>query len=357
MRNGQIPWGSFPRVRTMASYTALIPAAGSGRRLHPFTFTRPKPLIFVAGKPILGHILDALSGVVDEVTVIVGYMADKVEAYCLEGYVDTFKLNFVPQDKQLGLGHAVLQAKDVVPEGGLIITLGDEIFGQGYGEMMTTHAANMPCDASIGLKIVDEPSKYGIVELDGSGRIIAMVEKPEDPPSDTALAGVYIFERASDIFSALDTLVEQDIRTRGEYQLTDAMQMMTKEGSLFKGFVINRWYDCGRPDMLVRVNHRLLEDLPPVNHVDANAILEDSVVVPPVALEGKCIVKRSVVGPYVSLGSGTEIRDSVLTDCIIGEDCDVRNIVLNDTVLADRVVVRGKSHRMTVGEKTLIDME
>ncbi|NOQ53147.1 MAG: NTP transferase domain-containing protein [Thermoplasmata archaeon] len=341
----------------MARYTALIPAAGSGIRLRPFTFTRPKPLIFVAGKPILGHILDALVGVVDEVTVIVGYMADKVESYCLEAYGDSFKFNFVPQEKQLGLGHAVLQAKDVVLEGGLIITLGDEIFGMGYREMLATHSTNLPRDASVGLKVVDEPSKYGIVELDGNGRIIAMVEKPEDPPSDTALAGVYIFERASDIFSALDTIVEQDIRTRGEYQLTDAMQMMAREGSVFMGFVIERWYDCGRPDMLVRVNHRLLKDLPPVNHVAEDAVLEDSVIVPPVALEGKCVVKRSVVGPYVSLGSGTEIRDSVLTECIVGEGCDVRNIVLNDSVLADRVVVRGKSHRMTVGEKTLIDME
>ncbi len=344
-------------MRTMARYTALIPAAGSGIRLRPFTFTRPKPLIFVAGKPILGHILDALVGVVDEVTVIVGYMADKVEAYCVEAYGDTFTINFVPQEKQLGLGHAVLQAKATVPEGGLIITLGDEIFGMGYAEMLSIHGANMPCDASIGLKKVDEPSKYGIVELDGGGRIVSMVEKPEDPSSDTALAGVYIFESASAIFTALDKVVERDIRTRGEYQLTDAMQMMVNEGSVFKGFVIKRWYDCGRPDMLVRVNHRLLEDLPPVNHVDEDAVLEDSVVVPPVALEGKCVVKRSVVGPYVSLGSGTEIRDSVLTECIVGEGCDVRNIVLNDSVLADRVVVRGKSHRMTVGEKTLIDME
>ena len=261
------------------------------------------------------------------------------------------------QEEQLGLGHAVLQAKDTVPEGGLLITLGDEIFGMAYSDMLALHGSNMPRDASIGLKVVDEPSKYGIVELDGDDTIVAMVEKPEDPVSDTALAGAYIFERSSDLFSALEYIVAKEIRTRGEFQLTDAMQQMAHEGKVFKGFIIDRWYDCGRPSMLVRVNRRLLEDLPPANHVADDAVLEDSVVIPPVALEGGCVVKRSVVGPYVSLGRDSEIRDSVLTDCIVGEGCDVRNMVLGDSVLADRVEVRGKSHRMTVGEQTLIDME
>jgi glucose-1-phosphate thymidylyltransferase len=341
----------------MARYTALIPAAGSGVRLRPFTFTRPKPLVFVAGKPILGHILDGLVGVVEEVTVIVGFMADKVMGYCNEAYGDSFTFNFVHQEERLGLGHAVLQAKGQVDGDGLLITLGDEIFGMAYGEMLSVHASNMPCDASIGLKVVDEPSKYGIVELDGEGRIVAMVEKPEEPSSDTALAGAYIFESASELFRALEEIVARDVRTRGEYQLTDAMQLMAGEGKVFKGFIIDRWYDCGRPSMLVRVNRRLLQDMPPANHVDENAQLEDSVVVPPVALEGGCVVKRSVVGPFVSLGRDSEVRDSVLTDCIVGEGCDVRNMVLRDSVLADRVEVRGKSHRMTVGEQTLIDME
>jgi glucose-1-phosphate thymidylyltransferase len=135
------------------------------------------------------------------------------------------------------------------------------------------------------------------------------------------------------------------------------MQLMSQEGSAFKGFVIDKWYDCGRPDMLVRVNRRLLEDVPPANHVDEDAQLEDSVVIPPVALDRGCVVKRCVVGPYVTLGKGSEVRDSVLSDCIVGEGCDVRDMVLHESVLADRVVVRGRSHRMTVGEQTLIDMD
>ena len=340
----------------MTSHSALIPAAGSGVRLRPFTFTRPKPLVFVAGKPILGHILDGLAGVVDGVTVIVGYMADKVEAYCRGAYGDTFDFNFVQQTERLGLGHAVLQARGVVPDGGLIITLGDEIFGMAYSEMLSIHGSNQPRDASVGLKVVDDPRKYGIVELAPDGMIVAMEEKPEEPKSDTALAGVYIFEEASSIFSALEEIVSRDIRTRGEYQLTDAMDLMAQGGAVFKGFVIDRWYDCGRPEMLVRVNRRLMQDLEPMNHVDSGATLEDSVVVPPVSLEGGCVIKRSVVGPYVSLGSGTELRDAVLSDCIVGEGCDVRDVVLRESVLADRVVVRGKSHKMTVGEQTLIDM-
>jgi glucose-1-phosphate thymidylyltransferase len=341
----------------MARFSALIPAAGSGTRLRPFTFTRPKPLVYVAGKPILGHILDGLVGVVDQVTVIVGYMADKVETYCNEAYGDTFAFAFVPQAELLGLGHAVLQGRGHTPDGGLIITLGDEIFGMPYADMVTAHDGNQPREASVGLKHVEDPRNYGVVELDDDGVVVAMVEKPEEPTTDTALAGVYIFERASDVFDALQEVVDRDIKTRGEYQLTDAMQLMAREGSVFKSFVIDRWYDCGRPEMLIRVNRRLMEDLPPTNHVDSAADLDQSVVVPPVTIEGRCVVKRSVVGPYVSLAKGTEIRDSVLTDCIVGEGCDVRDVVLRESVLADRVEVRGRSHRMTVGEQTLIDME
>lgn len=341
----------------MARYSALIPAAGSGVRLRPFTFTRPKPLVYVAGKPILGHILDGLVGVVEDVTVIVGYMADKVEGYCKDAYGDTFSFQFVRQADRLGLGHAVLQGRDSVPEGGFIITLGDEIFGLPYSKMLEAHNAAMPCDASVGVKLVDDPRNYGVVEMDGDGTVTAMIEKPKEPTANTALAGVYIFERASDVFEALQSVVDLDIRTRGEYQLTDAMVLMAEGGSRFKGFLIEKWYDCGRPDMLIRVNHRLLEDLPPANHVSEDVEMEQSVIVPPVAMEGGCIIKRSVVGPYVTVGKDTEIRDSVLTECILAEGCDVRNVVLNETVLADKVVVNGRSHRMVVGEQTLINME
>ena len=357
MRNVQVRAGAFRRRRTMTSFTALIPAAGSGVRLRPFTFTRPKPLVYVAGKPILGHILDGLVGVVEDVTVIVGYMADKVERYCTEAYGDAFGFQFVDQGERLGLGHAVLQGRGHVATGGMIVTLGDEIFGMEYSAMMEAHSANMPCDVSLGIKHVEDPRNYGVVEMDTDGRVVAMVEKPEHPRSDTALAGVYIFERADDVFDALQELVDGDIRTHGEYQLTDAMQLMAKGGSVFKGFVIDRWYDCGRPDMLIRVNRRLMDDAPPANHVDGRAELVGSVVVPPVAIEGPCRVERSVVGPYVTLGRGSEVRGSVLSDCIVGEGCRVHDVVLKGSVLADRVVVRGKSHKMTVGEQTLIELE
>lgn len=341
----------------MTSYSALIPAAGSGVRLRPFTFTRPKPLVYVAGKPILGHILDGLVGVVTDVTVIVGYMADQVEAYCQEAYGPRFSFTFVHQEDRQGLGHAVLQGRDAVQPGGLIVTLGDEIFGMPYADMLEAHKASIPCDASIGYKIVEDPRNYGVLEMDDDGTITAMIEKPQEPTTDTAIAGAYIFEDSGRLFRALQEVVDRDIRTRGEYQLTDAMVLMAEEGAVLKGFLIDKWYDCGRPDMLIRVNHRLLDDLPPANHVDPKALLEQSVIVPPVAMEGGCVIKRSIVGPYVTVGRDTEIRDSVLSECILAEGCDVRDMVLHETVLADRVVVRGRSHRMVVGEQTLIDMD
>jgi glucose-1-phosphate thymidylyltransferase len=284
-------------------------------------------------------------------------MADQVKEYCQEAYGPHFSFTFVLQKDRQGLGHAVLQGRDSVREGGLIITLGDEIFGMPYSDMLEAHRAAMPCDATVGYKLVDDPRNYGVLEMDGNGTITAMMEKPQEPTTDTAIAGAYIYEDSARLFDALQEVVDRDIRTLGEYQLTDAMVLMAEDGAVLKGFLIDKWYDCGRPDMLVRVNHRLLDDLPPANHVDPNVVLEQSVIVPPVAMEGGCVIKRSVVGPYVTVGRDTEIRDSVLSDCILAEGCDVRNMVLHETVLADRVVARGRSHRMVVGEQTLIDME
>jgi glucose-1-phosphate thymidylyltransferase len=341
----------------MARYSALIPAAGTGTRLRPITFTRPKPLVFVAGKPILGHILDHLVGVVDDITVVVGHHADKVEEYCRRAYGERFTFHFAHQHELLGLGHAVLAGRGHVPSGGLVVTLGDEIFGVPYERMLEVHASNLPCDASVGIKHVPDPRNYGVVELAADGRVLDMVEKPERPPSEHALAGVYVFERADDVFGAVDELIRRDMRTRGEFQLTDAMRQMVKDGRTLRTIPIDVWYDCGRPDMLLDVNRRLLDAAGPGSWPNHGALLEDSLLVPPVAIEGRCHLSRSVVGPHVSIGEGTHIDGSVLSDCIVGEACEVTDVVLRGSVLADRVVVRGKSHRMTVGEQTLLSMD
>jgi glucose-1-phosphate thymidylyltransferase len=341
----------------MARYSALVPAAGTGTRLRPITFTRPKPLVYVAGRPILGHILDRLVGVVDDVTVVVGHHADKVTAYCERAWADRFTFHFAHQRELLGLGHAVLAGRGHVPSGGLIVTLGDEIFGVPYQRMLEAHAANSPCVASVGIKRVSDPRNYGVVELAADGRVLDLVEKPEHPPSEHAIAGVYVFERADDIFEAVDALIKADTRTRGEFQLTDALRSMVKGGAVLRTFPIDVWYDCGRPDMLLDVNRRLLDAEPPGSLPIAGAALEEAVLVPPVAIEGRCRIQRSVVGPHVSIGDGTRVEGSVISDCIIGEGCEVADVVLRGSVLADRVVVRGRSQRMTVGEQTHMTME
>jgi glucose-1-phosphate thymidylyltransferase len=340
----------------MIKYSALIPAAGTGTRLRPITFTRPKSLVYVAGKPILGHILDNLVGVVDEVTVVVGHYAEKVESYCQRAYGDRLAFHFARQDELLGLGHAVLQGKGHVPSGGLIVTLGDEIFGNPYADMLAKHRLNAPCDGSVGIKVVPDPRNYGVVELAADGRVLDMVEKPEHPATDRALAGVYIFDRPDGVFGAIEELMRRQVRTRGEYQLTDAMTLMLGRGAVLRTFPIDKWYDCGRPDMLIDVNRRLMEAMPADALPVSGAVMEGSVLVPPVAIEGHCHIGRSVVGPYVSIGDGTRIEGAVLSECIVGEGCEVRDVVLHRSVLADRAVITGHPHNMTVGEQTRVEM-
>jgi len=340
----------------MAKYSALIPAAGTGTRLRPITFTRPKTLVYVAGKPILGHILDNLVGVVDEVAVVVGHYAEKVESYCQRAYGDRLTFRFAHQEELLGLGHAVLQGKGLVPSGGLIVTLGDEIFGTPYSDMLARHVLNAPCDGSVGIKVVPDPRNYGVVELAADGRVLDMVEKPEHPQTDKALAGVYVFERPEALFGAIEELIRRGARTRGEYQLTDAMTLMLERGAVLRTIPIDRWYDCGRPEMLIDVNRRLMEAMTPEALPVSGAVLEGATLVPPVAIEGRCHVRRSVVGPYVSIGDGTRIEGAVLSECIVGEGCEVRDVVLHRSVLADRAVITGRPHSMTVGEQTRVEM-
>jgi len=205
---------------------ALIPAAGRGTRLRPQTNTKPKSLLRVADKPIIGHILDNLKTTrIKEVIVILGYMKEQIEEYLEENYSNRFDFIFVEQEPRLGLGHAVYVAKEQAIDQPLMILLGDMIFLQTYREMLQKHRKNGECAASIGVKEVDQPQHYGNVEIT-NGNITRLVEKPATPLSNLAIAGVYIVNDTPLLYKALEQIIENEIQTGEEYQLTDALQRM-----------------------------------------------------------------------------------------------------------------------------------
>ncbi len=315
---------------------AIIPVAGVGTRLRPFTTTVPKPLLPVAGKPILAHILDSLlSAGIDEIVLVTGYMGDKIQEYVEKNY--NVKAQFVEQEETLGLGHAVLIGLEVCNEEPVMIALGDTIIEVGFQDVITSGKN------SIGVHYVEDPRRFGVVELDGD-RVIGMQEKPEHPKSNMAITSPYFFKNSSILRNALDTLIEKDIKTRGEYQLTDAMRIMLENGEEIYVTQIKGWFDCGTVETLLTTNHHLLE------HVPLPEPQENAVLIPPVYIGEDATIEHSVIGPNVSIGENAVIRESVIADSILGNSVEVEHALLKGSVLGNESSYRGSYRKMILGD-------
>ena len=319
---------------------ALIPAAGQGTRLKPHTHTLPKVLLHVAGKPILGHILDDLPRLgIDEVILIVGYYAERVVSYVKERHPG-LKAHFVEQTEQLGLGHAVSLGAPIAGNRPLLVILGDTIFEADLAAVLRGGVS------SIGVKEVEDPRRFGIVETDAQGRVTRMVEKPERPASRLAITGVYYFTSGGPLFAALEDLKRLDIRTRGEYQLTDGMQRMIEQGETLTTFPILGWHDCGKTETLLETNRVLLAKMP------QSAPPNGSVVIPPVVIAAGAEVEHCILGPHVSIGTGARLRNAAIRNSIINENATLEDILLEDSVVGENAVVRGRFGRVNVGDSS-----
>ena len=328
----------------------LIPAAGAGKRLYPHTYTKPKPMVFVAGKPIIGHILDkAVDLKPESVVIVVGYMKDKLIDYVDDHYRKKFRdIVYVTQEQQLGLGHSILVAADAVGDSPVMIALGDMIFKGGYKEFADLHHCNGTCSGSIGVKEIEDPRHYGIVSLDSKGRVAKLVEKPKRAASRLGIAGVYFIEDTPSLFKALEHVMRR--RSNGEVQLTDGLQKAVEAGAHYRTFEVNSWYDCGRPESLLEVNRLLLSELKP-----KWKLAEKSIVIDPVSIGKDVVIENSIIGPNVSIDDGCSIRNSIIEDSIVGLHSDVRHMMLRQSILGDGVVLSGKSNALNIGDSSTIE--
>lgn len=335
---------------------AIIPTAGRGTRLYPHTHTKPKPLVRVAGEPILGHILSRFvpTDVSEVVIVVGGPMQTQVIEYVENEFATEFELSFVEQAEPEGLGHSIYQTREVVAEEGAIIVLGDMLFERGYDAFLERHeAVGGDVDATIGVKPVDEPSHYGVVEPGDDRTIAGLVEKPDDPPSNLAISGVYVVENTGLLFSELERLIEAGVRgAGGEYQLTDALQGMIDRDGTLATFDVEDWYDCGRPETLLEANRVMLDRL----ETNGAGNAEDAVVIPPVDVGEDVTLERSVVGPYVSVDDGAEIRDSIVRDSLIGRRSRIGNGNLEGSIVGDNAEIDGERNQLNVGDNSTIEL-
>ena len=330
----------------------VIPAAGAGKRLFPHTFTKPKPMVYIAGKPIIGHILDRMKDLEpEEVILVVGYKKEQIMSYIDENYSDIFNIKYVNQDEQMGLAHSVFTAKDEIGDSDIMIALGDMIFKAGYSDFYRQYSNNGECSASIGVREVDDPTKYGIVELEGKC-IKRLEEKPQNPASNLGIAGVYFIKDTAVLLSIIEDMINKNIRTRGEFQLTDALQEMVNRDFKLKTFPVSSWYDCGHPESLLETNQVLLDEKKDIDNIHT---IQDSVIIQPVAIGENVSIINSVVGPHASIASDSYIENSIISNSVIGSRTHISKVNLYDSLVGDDASVLGKHNSLNIGDSSSIE--
>lgn len=320
---------------------AIIPVAGVGSRLRPHTYTVPKVLLNVAGKPIIGHIMDKIIAAgFDSATIVVGYLGDLIKEYITEHY--KIKVDFVEQEERLGLGHAIYLSRHTVSKDPILIILGDTVFDVDLGGMIKSE------HSTIGVKEVSDPRRFGVAETK-DGFITKLIEKPENPTSNLAIVGLYYIKHPDVLIDCLKEMIKRDVRTKNEYQLTDGLQLMIERGEKLTTFGIDGWYDCGKPETLLSTNQHLLHS------TATNGKHEGVVIVPPVFISPKATVKNSVVGPFATIAEGAIVEDSIVKNSIISEHASVQTALLEDSIIGSNAVVKGGFKRINIGDSSELE--
>lgn len=323
----------------------IIPLAGFGKRLRPHTYSRPKPLLNVAGKAVLGHVLDKLQGLdIEEIIFIVGYLGQQIEEYVTANY--DFPARYVEQKELLGQAHAIWLAREHV-QGDVLILFVDTIFEADLAALRA-----LPSDGVIYCKEVDDPRRFGVVTLGDQGFITRFVEKPGEFISNLAVIGLYYLKDGRGLLSAIDELIARGIQTQGEYFLADALQILVNQGQRFNAWTVDVWEDCGTPAAVLHTNRYLLE------HGQGNgapAQTVNSVIIPPVHIALTAKVEHSVIGPYVTVGEGAEVRCSIIRDSIIDAGATIEDAMLDQSLVGKDAVVRDRFRRFNVGDSSAVD--
>ncbi len=323
---------------------AIIPAAGVGTRLRPITNTTPKALVQVGDRPIIGHILDRISDLnVSSIIIVIGYLGELIKEYVNKSYPH-LDVEYIYQRERHGLGHAIWLCGDSVkPDEELIIIYGDTIVEGNLVDVLKTEG-----DGALGVRRVIDPHRFGIVELEGD-KIVRLVEKPDTFIGDQALIGFNFIRKPQNLFTALNYIVENDIRTRGEIQLTDAFQIMVEQGTHFTAFVVDGWFDCGKPDELISTNRHIIEE------IKSEPKGEDCVFIQPVYIAPDAVVKDSIIGPNVTISSGAHIERCILSDTVVNPDATMRGCFLSQSLIGIGAVINQSARNLILGDYASIE--
>ncbi len=329
----------------------IIPMAGRGSRLRPHTLTIPKPLIPVAGKPIVQRLVEDISAIVgtpfENIGFIIGDFGTEVEENLLKIAEELgSKGHIFHQDKPLGTAHAVFCAESIL-EGKVIVAFADTLFKADF-------TVDDSADGVIWVQKVEDPRAFGVVQMDDDGIITNFVEKPQEFVSDLAIIGIYYLHDGKQLKEEIAYLIDNDIKDKGEYQLTNALENLKQKGWRFKPGAVTEWLDCGNKDAVVYTNQRILEFNKDQKMVSETANLVNSVLIPPCFVGQNATVVNSVIGPHVSIGKGSTVENSVINNTVIQEDSRLENKVLTNSMIGNTVTINGAGESLSLGDFTTI---
>ena len=325
--------------------------AGMGKRLRPLTLTTPKPLLKIAGKTIVEHLLNNLQSIspskIDEVGFIIGNFSPEIKQLITNIAEQlNVKHRLFVQNVPLGTAHAVSMAKEML-EGNVIIAFADTIF-------VARETIDSSQEAIIFTKRVENPEQYGVVDLDENNYITGFVEKPKTFVSDQAIIGIYYFKQAEKLRDKINYLIEHNIKGNGEYQLTDALDMLLKDQMKFKSYPTDEWLDCGNPQALLYTAKRVLELYYNNTEIYKNENLDNSIINPPVFIGKNVKIKNSVIGPYACIEDNSVIEDSTVKNSIIYDDTTIADSFINESLIGSSSEIISNVNKLIVGDYTNI---
>lgn len=328
----------------------VIPLAGFGKRLRPHTFSKPKPLINVAGKAVLGHVLDMFATLdnVEEIIFIVGHLGEQIAEYVAANYPH-LKAHYFEQQELNGQSTAIYLAHERLTGGPMLMVFVDTIVKTNLAALK-----DEPADAVAWVKAVADPRRYGVAEVGPEGYVTRLVEKPADLNNNLAVVGFYYFKDSALLMDCLREQIERDIRTQGEYFLADAVNLMLQRGIHMRVEKVEAWQDCGTTETVLQTNRYLLS-----NGHDNSAIIpaENFMVVPPVNIHPTARIARSIIGPHATIAAGCQVEDSIIHDSILDEGATVKNVILSGSLIGRTATLTGRFRTFNVGEASEVGFE
>jgi glucose-1-phosphate thymidylyltransferase len=328
----------------------IVPMAGMGKRLRPHTLTTPKPLLPIAGKPIVQRLVEDIVAIsdqkVDEIAYVVGRFGEAAEKHLIEvaeklGAKGTIHY----QDEALGTAHAILCAASAL-EGPVTVAFADTLFKADF-KLDTSK------DGVLWVQKIEDPRQFGVVIVNSEGVITEFKEKPQEFVSDLAMIGIYYFKDGAALKSELQYLIDNNITNGGEYQLPDALRNMVSKGAKFAPGTVQDWMDCGNKDAMIDTNHKVLGYIQQSLTIPASAKVENSVILEPCYIGEGAIITNSVVGPHTSIGSGAAVSNSVVKNSICMNHSKITNGILVDSMVGNYAVVEPSAQVLNLGDYSI----